>query len=102
MRLNSSTQPVSSTISRMPSPFRPVPTKPSRRDHGLEAATGNRRHRAQDAMNLGAGGIDAARAIHQEMRARALFRIRHLLVQYGLKLRLRHAGALERPGALEL
>ena len=53
-------------------------------------------------MHLGPGGIEAARRIHHEIGAPALFLVGHLLGQQGMELLRRHAGPLEDAGALHV
>ena len=53
-------------------------------------------------MDLGTGGIEGARAIHDEMRAGALFRIRHLPREQRVEPLRRHAGPLQHARALHL
>src|SRR5262249_47471788 len=123
MRLNSSMQPisttrspvrgsrpvvsVSSTISRMY--FLPLAHDlfPKTGTHFSGSCAGPRitfaRHSsngAQNAMNLRPGGIEAARAIHYEMGAAALFLVGRLFGEDRVELACAHVGAGEHAFAL--
>src|SRR5690349_22192148 len=126
MRLNSSMQPISTTRSPVRG-SRPVVSVSStisrmcflRLAHDLFPKTGahfsgscagpritpSARHSsnsAQNAMNLRPGGIEAARAIHYEMGAAALFLVGGLLGENGIEFSLAHVGAGEHALALHL
>src|SRR5437660_10960942 len=84
MRLNSSTQPISTTRSPVSGsrPVVSVSSTISRIERSGPRITPPARHssdRAQNAMDLRPGGIEGARAIHYEMRAAAFFLVGGLL-----------------------
>src|SRR6516162_9048566 len=112
MRLTSSMQPistnrcpwkgsspvvsVSSTISRTSMFPHPLP----RSDES--PPLGHCSNRVEDRTHVGPRRLEAARRIHDEIRAAALFVVRHLLGQDRFELFDSHAGAFEHARALDL
>ena len=73
-----------------------LPGKAARSDDPARQA----RDGAQDATNLGTGGIESPGAIHHEMRPPAFFHIGDLLRKNGLELRCGHARTAQHTRAL--
>src|SRR5262252_7741393 len=106
MRLTSSMQPistnrcpwkgsspvvsVSSTISRTSTFPPPLP-----RSRESPPPPGHCSNRVKDRTHVGPRRLEAARGIHDEIRAAALFVVRHLLGQDRFELFHGHAGAFE-------
>src|SRR5437660_1569973 len=113
MRLTSSMQPtstsrcpwkgsspvvsVSSTISRIPR-LQPAPKEKAE----SPAPFGHCSNGVENRTDLGAGGIEALRGIHDKIGAAAFFSVRHLLSEDRFELFHGHAGALERTHPLHL
>src|ERR1700738_326946 len=107
MRLNSSMKPISTTRSPVSGsrPVVSVSSTISRIERSGPRITAPARHSsngAQNAMDLRPRGIEAARAIHHEMRSAAFFLVGRLLGEDRVELALAHVGAGEHALALQL
>src|SRR5258707_15733199 len=116
MRLTSSMQPistnrcpwkgsspvvsVSSTISRMSMFPASAPAAMGGSDES-PPPPGHCSNGVEDRTHIGARRLEAARRIHDEIRAAALFRVRHLLGQDRFELFHGHAGAFEHARPLD-